>query len=68
VHRDRKPRLVQGDKARGCVTVNVAVNVQFFGWLCGFGTRASILAPDSVAAEMGRHAAAIAALYDNTTP
>lgn len=60
--------LIPLDEARFSVTVNVAVNVQFFGWLCGFGTRASILAPDSVAAEMGRHAAAIAALYDNTTP
>lgn len=57
--------LVPLDENRFSVTVNVAVNVQFFGWLCGFGMQASILAPDSVAAEMGRHVAAIAALYNN---
>ncbi|MCD7844783.1 MAG: WYL domain-containing protein [Oscillospiraceae bacterium] len=62
--------LVPLDETRFSVTVNVAVNVQLFGWLCGFGTQARILAPDSAAAEMGRHAAAIAALYDSahTTP
>ncbi len=62
--------MIPLDENRFSVTVNVAVNVQFFGWLCGFGTQVSILAPDSVAAEMGRHAAAIAALYGSahTTP
>ncbi len=46
------------------VTVNVAVNVQFFGWLGGFGTRAKILAPATAAEAMRDHARALAALYD----
>lgn len=58
--------LIPLDAEHFSVTVNAAVNVQFFGWLCGFGPRARILAPASAAAEMGRHVAAIAAMYDTT--
>ena len=46
------------------VTVNVAVNVQFFGWLGGFGTRAKILAPATAAEAMRDHVRALAGLYD----
>ena len=56
--------LVPLDEGHFSVTVNVAVNVQFFGWLSGFGTRARILAPASAAEEMARHLKAVAAQYD----
>ena len=56
--------LVPLDGDHFSVTVNVAVNVQLFGWLGGFGTRAKILAPASAAEAMRDHARALAALYD----
>ncbi len=55
--------LVPLDQGHFSVTVNVAVNVQFFGWLSGFGTRARILAPAAVAEEMRRHLLTLAELY-----
>ena len=55
--------LVPLDEEHFSVTVNVAVNVQFVGWLSGFGTRARILAPDEAAQAMARHLQAVAALY-----
>ncbi len=56
--------LVPLDGEHFSVTVSAAVNVQFFGWLGGFGTRAKILAPASAAEAMRDHARALAALYD----
>ena len=56
--------LVPLDENHFSVTVNVAVNVQLFGWLSGFGTRARILAPASAARAMGEHLRTVAALYD----
>lgn len=55
--------LIPEEEGHFSVTVNAAVNVQFFGWLCGFGDRVRILAPQSAAEEMRRHVEAIAALY-----
>ncbi len=46
--------LVPYDDEHFTVTVNVAVNVQFFGWLVGLGGKARILEPESAAEEMGR--------------
>ena len=45
------------------VTVDVAVNVQLFGWLSAFGTRARILAPARAAEDMRRHLLEVAGLY-----
>ena len=56
--------LVPLDEGHFSVTVRVAVNVQLFGWLCGFGTRARILAPAQAAEQMRRHLRDVAALYD----
>jgi predicted DNA-binding transcriptional regulator YafY len=55
--------LVPLDEEHFSVTVSVAVNVQFFGWLCGFGDKVRILSPDAVALEMHQHLTAIARLY-----
>lgn len=55
--------LIPLDEGHFSVTVNVAVNVQFFGWLSGFGTRARILAPADAADQMRRHLLTLAALY-----
>lgn len=48
------------------VTVSVAVNVQFFGWLCGFGDRVRVLSPESAVAGMREHIAALSRLYGIT--
>jgi predicted DNA-binding transcriptional regulator YafY len=55
--------LVPLDDNHFSVTINAAVNVQFFGWLCGFGDKVRILSPDAVALEMHRHLVSIAKLY-----
>ena len=55
--------LIPLDEGHFSVTVRAAVNVQFFGWLCGFGDRVRILSPDFAAKEMVRHVEAIARLY-----
>ena len=55
--------LVPVDGEHFSVTVSVAVNVQLFGWLSGFGTRARLLAPAQAAQAMAEHARAVADLY-----
>ena len=61
--------LVPYDEGHFSVTVSAAVNVQFFGWLCGFGDRVRILSPEDAAAQMRAHAEAILALYQSpSTP
>ena len=56
--------LVPLDDEHFSVTIQAAVNVQFFGWLCGFGEKARILAPAAAVEQMGAHIASIARLYD----
>ena len=58
--------LIPYDEGHFSVTVSAAVNVQFFGWLCGFGDRVRVLSPESVAARMGEHVRSIAALYEGS--
>ncbi len=55
--------LIPADEGRFTVTVRVAVNVQFFGWLCGFGTRARLLGPAPAVDQLRRHMAAVTAMY-----
>ena len=55
--------LVPYDEDHFSVTISAAVNVQFFGWLSGFGDRVRILSPDDAAQAMREHAASILALY-----
>ena len=59
--------LVPYDEEHFSVTVNAAVNVQFFGWLCGFGDRVRILSPADAAEKMHEHVASIARLYEAQT-
>lgn len=53
------------DEEHFTVTVNAAVNVQFFGWLCGFGDRVRILSPESAVLAMREHISSLARLYTN---
>ena len=55
--------LIPADGNHFSVTIRAAINVQFFGWLCGFGDRVRILSPDSAVEQMRLHLAAIAKLY-----
>ena len=45
------------------IAVDVAVNIQFFGWLCGLSGKAKILGPDEVVEKMKLHISTIADLY-----
>lgn len=55
--------LIPVDADHFSVTIRAAVNVQFFGWLCGFGNRVRITSPAAAVEDMRRHLAAIASLY-----
>lgn len=55
--------LVPRDEGHFSVTVNAVVNVQFFGWLCGFGDRVRILSPESAVRGMKEHLASMTRLY-----
>ena len=57
--------LVPYDAGHFTVTVSAAVNVQFFGWLCGFGDRVRIVSPEDAARQMRDHVAAILAQYQS---
>lgn len=39
---------VRNDGEHFTVTTDIAVSPQFFGWLCGFGTKAKLMGPDDV--------------------
>ena len=45
------------------VTVNVAVNVQFFGWLFGLGDKVRILSPQSAVDDMREHILSVLSQY-----
>lgn len=45
------------------VSADVVVSPQFFGWLCGFGADARLLAPERAVEQMRKYIEQIAALY-----
>ena len=45
------------------VTTNVAVSDQFYAWICGFGTKAKIVAPEKVAKAFWKYLADIQKQY-----
>ena len=45
------------------VTTNVAVSDQFYAWICGFGTKAKIVAPGKVVKAFGKYLADIQQQY-----
>lgn len=47
------------------VRTNVVVSTQFFAWVCGFGAKAQITAPESVVEEMKAHVEAIRSAYQS---
>ena len=51
------------DENHFSITADLAVSPQFFGWVCGFGGRVRILAPDSVVQKMKVHLKEIATKY-----
>ena len=55
--------MVRYDDDHFTVTVDAAVNVQFFGWLAGLGGEVRILEPQSVADAMKAHIASVAEIY-----
>ena len=55
--------MVRQDESHFTVTVDAAVNEQFFGWLFGLGDRVQLLGPPEAVEAMRRHMASVAALY-----
>ena len=56
--------LVPYDEGHFTVTIQTAVNVQFYGWLSGLGDKVRILEPQSAADGMREHLKAVLRLYD----
>ena len=46
------------------VTTDVAVSEQFYAWVCGFGTKAKIVAPKQVVKNFGNYLSSIQKLYE----
>ena len=59
----RDSMLIPYDDEHFTVTVNVAVSVQFYGWLAGLGDKVRILSPQNAADGMRAHLASIQAIY-----
>lgn len=57
--------MVPQDDRHFNVTARVAVNVQFFGWLCGLGNQVRIVAPADVVKKMKQHIRLILKLYES---
>lgn len=55
--------LIPCDEGHFTVTIQTAVNVQFFGWLLGLGDKARILEPQSAIDAMKKHLDSIRRLY-----
>lgn len=60
----RSAVMIPADDGHFTVTVQAAVNVQFFGWLSGLGDQVKITAPAAVAEEMRKHIHSILNLYE----
>lgn len=56
--------LIPFDGDHFTVTIQTAVNIQFFGWLLGLGDRARILEPQSAIEAMKAHLDSVRSLYD----
>lgn len=51
------------DENRLTLTTKIEVSDQFFGWLCGFGRRVTVLAPDSVVEKFKSYIDKIRGIY-----
>ncbi len=56
--------LIPYDEDHFTVTIQTAVNVQFFGWLLGLGDQARILEPQSAVDAMKAHLDSVRKMYD----
>ncbi len=55
------------DENHFCVTIEVNVSDQFYAWLCGFGRRAKIVYPDSVADGFRAYLDKIRGMYEQSS-
>ena len=55
--------MVPDDEKHFTIHTDIEVSPQFFGWLCGLGRGARILAPAEVVEEMGHYVKGIAEMY-----
>lgn len=59
----REVMCIPTDEDHFTVTVSAVVSAPFFGWLCSFGDRARILAPESAVEAMREHSVKILGMY-----
>ena len=57
--------MARYDDEHFTINVDVAVNIQFFGWLAGLGSKVRILEPQSAVEAMKAHLASIAEVYED---
>ena len=62
----KETMLIPDGEQHFTASVNVAVNIQFFGWLVGLGDKVKIVEPQSVADEMREHLRSIELLYHSS--
>lgn len=55
--------MVPDDEKHFIIHTDIEISPQFFGWLCGLGRGACILAPAEVVEEMGNYVKGIAEMY-----
>jgi len=59
----RDVMLIPDGEAFFTVRTDVVVSPQFFAWVLGFGSKAQILAPESVVLQLQKHIEEVSALY-----
>lgn len=55
----------QIDKEHFTVTATIEVSTAFYGWLCGFGKKVKVIAPDWVADDFSAHVHKVAEMYQS---
>ena len=55
--------LIPDGKDHFTVRTNIVVSPQFYAWVCGFGTKARITAPEEVVQGMREHVRSVCAMY-----
>ena len=60
--------LIPDGDAHFALRANIVVSPQFYAWVCGFGTKAQIMAPEAVVQGMRQHMESVCSLYRQAEP
>ena len=53
----------KSDEEHFIITTNIEISEQFFGWLCGFGTKATIISPEGVKQKFSHYLDQMRSMY-----